>query len=151
MLTYLRYALATICFAVSVGCMGLWWRSTSHQDSLHGSTSNQSQVILIGCYDGFVDVALFDLQPQRSNSQLITSWRAETEEITEPNNFASHRIAQSGFFGQTVRGFYFPIWFPALIFAVAAVAAIRVSRFTLRSAIIATTVVAGLLGMAVIL
>jgi hypothetical protein len=44
---------------------------------------------------------------------------------------------------------YFPLWYPALIFALAGVAALRLGpRFTLRSAIIATTVVAGLLGMA---
>ena len=46
----------------------------------------------------------------------------------------------------------FPLWYPALIFALAGVASLRLGRrFTLRSAIIATTVVAGLLGMAVIL
>jgi hypothetical protein len=46
----------------------------------------------------------------------------------------------------------FPLWYPALIFALSGVALLRLGRrFTLRSAIIATTVVAGLLGMAVIL
>jgi hypothetical protein len=57
--------------------------------------------------------------------------------------------------GEFARGrfsFHFPLWFPALIFAVAGVASLRLGRrFTLRSAIIATAVVAGLLGMAVIL
>jgi hypothetical protein len=47
---------------------------------------------------------------------------------------------------------HFPLWYPALIFALAGVAAMRLGRrFTLRSAIIATTVVAGLLGMVVAL
>jgi hypothetical protein len=47
---------------------------------------------------------------------------------------------------------YLPLWYPALIFALAGVGALRLGhRFTLRSAIIATTVVAGLLGVAVIL
>jgi hypothetical protein len=45
-----------------------------------------------------------------------------------------------------------PLWYPALIFALAGVASLTLGRrFTLRSAIIATTVVAGLLGMAVAL
>ena len=45
---------------------------------------------------------------------------------------------------------YFLFWYPALTFAFIGVAALRLGRrFTLRSAIIATTVVAGLLGMAV--
>jgi hypothetical protein len=47
---------------------------------------------------------------------------------------------------------WFPIWYASLIFVLAAVASLRLGRrFTLRSAIIATTVLAGLLGMAVIL
>lgn len=46
----------------------------------------------------------------------------------------------------------FPLWYAALVFALAGVAALRLSRrFTLRSATIATTVVAGLLGMVVAL
>ena len=45
---------------------------------------------------------------------------------------------------------YFPLWYPALIFALAGVAALWLGRrFTIRSAIIATTVLAVLLGMAV--
>ena len=45
---------------------------------------------------------------------------------------------------------FFPLWYPALTFALAGVAALRLGRrFTLRSAIIATTVVAAILGMAV--
>jgi hypothetical protein len=54
-------------------------------------------------------------------------------------------------FGQDDFGaVFFPLWYPALIFALARVAALRLGRrFTLRMAIIATTVVAGLLGIAV--
>ena len=48
-------------------------------------------------------------------------------------------------------GVSFPLWYPALIFALAGVASLRLGRFTLRSAIIATSVVAVLLGMAVLL
>jgi len=47
---------------------------------------------------------------------------------------------------------YFPFWYPALLFALAGIGLLRLGRrFTLRSAMIATTVVAGLLGMAVAL
>jgi hypothetical protein len=47
---------------------------------------------------------------------------------------------------------YFPIWFPALVFALAAGAAIRLGRqFTLRSALVGMSVVAALLGMVVAL
>ena len=53
-------------------------------------------------------------------------------------------------FGRVPQAIYFPLWYPTLSFALAGVAALRLGRrFTLRSAIIATTIVAGLLGMAV--
>ncbi|WP_172991951.1 hypothetical protein [Lacipirellula parvula] len=45
-----------------------------------------------------------------------------------------------------------PLWYPALVFALATVAAIRIGRqFTLRSALVGMSVVAALLGMAVTL
>ena len=47
--------------------------------------------------------------------------------------------------------FSFPLWYPALVFALAAVAAIRIRRFTLRSALVGMSVVAPLLGMVVAL
>ncbi|WP_145434816.1 hypothetical protein [Lacipirellula limnantheis] len=59
---------------------------------------------------------------------------------------------ESGQFGVGEGWIFFPLWYPALIFALAGVASLRLGRrFTLRSALIATTIVAGLLGMAVIL
>jgi hypothetical protein len=47
---------------------------------------------------------------------------------------------------------YFPLWYPALIFALAGVAALRVSRqFSIRTVLVAMTVAAALIGIAVIL
>ena len=55
-------------------------------------------------------------------------------------------------YGASGAAVYFPLWYPALIFALAGVGVLRLGRrFTLRTAIIATAVVAGLLGMAVVL
>ncbi len=46
----------------------------------------------------------------------------------------------------------FPLWYAALVFVLAGVGALRLGRrFTLRSVSIATTVVAGLMGMVVAL
>lgn len=46
----------------------------------------------------------------------------------------------------------FPLWYASLVLALAGVASLRLGRrFTLRSTLIATAVVAGLLGMAVAL
>jgi hypothetical protein len=81
MLTYIRYALATCCFAASLGRLALW-----------------------GSYSAYV------------------------------------------------RGMIFPLWYPALVFALADVGILRVRRhFSIRSALIAVSVVAVLLGMVVAL
>jgi hypothetical protein len=34
MTKFIRYALATVCFAASVGCLALWWRSMSRVERL---------------------------------------------------------------------------------------------------------------------
>ncbi|MBL9161958.1 MAG: hypothetical protein JNL18_04365 [Planctomycetaceae bacterium] len=68
------------------------------------------------------------------------------------SSLQQHIVGQQGQFGSHANGIYFPLWYPALIFALAAISALRLGRrSTLRSAIIALTIVAGLLGMAVIL
>jgi hypothetical protein len=47
---------------------------------------------------------------------------------------------------------FFPLWYPALVFALAGVAALRFRRqFSIRSALVAVSVVAALLGMVVAL
>lgn len=68
------------------------------------------------------------------------------------NNIDASEFEKRGRFGYMGNAIYFPLWYAALIFALAGVASLRLGRrFTIRSALIATTVVAGLLGMAVIL
>ena len=77
--------------------------------------------------------------------------RINESEREDKNSF----VAKYGYFlavehGGDGKGVFFPIWHPALIFALAGVGALKFGRrFTLRSPIIATTVVAALLGMAV--
>ena len=36
MVKFIRYALAAVCFAASVGCLALWWRSMSTRDVFIG-------------------------------------------------------------------------------------------------------------------
>ena len=113
MLTYLRDALATVCFAASVGCLALW-----KVDYFEWSLGISKHTELIVTID--------------SGMAAVEFYKAGA---TPPQN---------------CRPIGVPLLFPALIFALAGVAALRLGRrFTLRSAIIATTVVAGLLGMAV--
>ncbi|WP_145430030.1 hypothetical protein [Lacipirellula limnantheis] len=64
----------------------------------------------------------------------------------------NEELNRQGMVGRYRSAVYFPLWYPALIFALAGVGTLRLGRrFTIRSAIVATTVVAGLLGMAVAL
>ena len=145
MLTYLRYALATVCFAASVGCLALWWRSTTHFESVGGSV-NGSTLLRVSAYCGRCNIRLTDFRP--------THWRYKSEEFDaefESINTLPPYFAASVSHDHRMRlQVKFPIWYPALVFALAGVAALRLGRrFTLRSALIATAVVAGLLGMAV--
>ncbi len=140
MLTYLRYALATICFAASVGCLALWGWSMNHKCVTLGSISpsfSGGAIVING-----LSAILF----YRGNGDH--EWEFNVVEITPSSTVGE---TSKRFFTGNL-GYYFPLWYPALIFALAGVAALRLGRrFTLRSALIATTVVAGLLGMAVIL
>jgi hypothetical protein len=152
MLTYLRYALATVCFAASVGCLALWWRSHTYRDVLSGPTQVfPSGEIRFGSAMGMCSVSTIPSVPVASKP-----WRYETMpyikgELEGIKDF----IETNGYFSSARYGnglsVYFPLWYPALIFAFAGVANLRVSRFTIRSTIIATTIAAGLLGMAVVL
>ncbi|WP_152099414.1 hypothetical protein [Lacipirellula parvula] len=70
----------------------------------------------------------------------------------EGTTVAKQELAECGDFGLVRNNLLFPLWYPALVFALAAVAAIRVGRqFTLRSALVGMSVAAALLGMAVAL
>jgi hypothetical protein len=148
MLTYLRYALATFCFAASVGCLGLWeW---SHQQRITCQVQSATKHSFIEARGGYLTVHPCDMRASSVGSSIYTFWSKESQDTDDL--FLSVVIANSGMFGVYHSLLHFPLWYPALIFALAGVGILRLGRrFTIRSAIIATTVVAGLLGMAVIL
>jgi hypothetical protein len=153
MAKFLRYALATFCFAASVGCLALWRPSfTSRTMGYFPYPSLPLHVIGFETFRGSLVVVSQELTPNRSGKfPPYASLSAQAM----PVDFESidSRIKPVGRFGRVHAsgiGIYIPLWYAALIFAVAGVAALRLGRrFTLRSAIIATTVLAGLLGMAV--
>jgi hypothetical protein len=61
-------------------------------------------------------------------------------------------VAANDHFSASGNIIYFPLWYPALIFALAGVGVLRFRRqFSIRSALVAVSVVAALLGMAVVL
>jgi hypothetical protein len=62
--------------------------------------------------------------------------------------FCPAYIHTFGSFGRHANSIHFAMWYPALVFALAAVAALRFRRqFSIRSALVAVTVVAALLGL----
>ena len=149
--TYLRYALATFCFAASVGCLGLWWPSfTSRTMGWLAYPSLPLHAIGFETFRGSLVVGSQQFTPNRYGKYPPY---ASLSAQAMPVDFESidSRIKPVGRFGKVnPSGIYLPLWYASLLFALAGVAALRLGRrFTLRSAIIATTVVAGLLGMAV--
>ena len=68
-----------------------------------------------------------------------------------PKAFYQTVVENRGYFSRYYGSVLFPTWFLAIVLATAAVAVVKITRFSLRSAIIATTVVAALLGMVVAL
>jgi hypothetical protein len=147
MLTYLRYALSTFCFAASVGCLALWWRSMTFLDRVVGPAYPSYGLQA----ESFHGTAAATWIADDAGQLAVKGWVRLPPVAGQPW-LTLLAIEDRGFFGvnrewQTA---FFPLWYPALIFALAGVAALRLGRrFTLRSAIIAMTVVAGLLGMAV--
>lgn len=68
------------------------------------------------------------------------------------NGQLSDELEKHGLFYLSGKKAHFPVWYPALIFTLAGVATLRFGRqFSIRLALICVSVVAALLGMAVIL
>ena len=148
MLTYLRYALATFCLAASVGCLVILGWSARRSQSVE-------------CVMSDVGPLLIDVQLCRGEAKVAVSRNNPIRRRVAPSIktldgiylIQFDRTYQSqGYFATAARSVYFPLWYPALIFALAGVAALRFRRqFSIRSALIAVSVVAALLGMVVAL
>jgi hypothetical protein len=145
MMRVLRYILATFCFAASVGCLLLWGRNVLRHELTTAKLSVASFTLRVQICEGLAAVGLADAQP---NDRV---WQAHSLTITESAPLANI-IRQQGRFGMIGSYVFFPLWYASLIFALAGVGVLRLSRqFSIRSALIVTSVVAALIGMAVIL
>jgi len=96
----------------------------------------------------------------RTNASQLAqnnSWRYETTSFRGgERQFIDRFVETNGRFSSRRYGkgiaVYFPLWYPALVFALAGVGVLRFRRqFSIRSALVAVSVVAALLGMTVIL
>jgi hypothetical protein len=139
---YIRYTLAALCLASSVGCLALWWWSLSSGDQFLGPRYFSSpQAIYLEVADGIVIVQTIYRSgpPLAGFERAIRMWPSPLQ------------LEGGGVFGKIGDTIYFPLWYPALVFALAGVGILRFGRFTIRSALIVTTIVAVLLGMVVVL
>ncbi|BBO32522.1 hypothetical protein PLANPX_2134 [Lacipirellula parvula] len=145
MVRLMRYTLAAICLAASVGCLTLW--PISHWNVFYLYLRQTSVANSLETESGYLFACRFKVkdEPWRVNFQT---------KIPSPENrrLLSDLISEQGHFANIGIGVMLPLWYPALVFALATVAAIRIGRqFTLRSALVGMSVVAALLGMAVTL
>jgi hypothetical protein len=147
----IRYALATVFFAASVGCLALWWGSATDGHLLE-AVKYEGDIIVITILktDGLAFITLPD---RANNSSPPRGWQHRVAQLSGTRlSVAENLVRDQGIFGRTGQSIYFPLWYPALVFALAGVAALRVRRhFSIRSALIAVSVVAALLGMVVAL
>jgi hypothetical protein len=88
-----------------------------------------------------------------NGSSTPKGWRYRLDPIRDTHLSELEGLnREQGVFRQASKSIYFPLWYPPLIFAVAGVGVLRFRRqFSIRSAFVAVSVVAALLGMAVIL
>ena len=133
MIRMLRYALASVCFAISVGCLALW-----------GWTISNDRTVVIVSYISHVS---------NEHSFPERGWKVKVVHTTpQAADRTRDLLDKLGIFFIAEPWVYLPIWYPALVFALAGVGVIRFRRqFSIRSALVAVSVVAALLGMAVIL
>ncbi len=156
MIKYFRYALATCFFAASVGGLALWVGSHYWNISVTQNPVQSAYGLQCFAHYGYMTVGLPSIREIRE-SNLGPGWNfAAVPQVNDPNR-SRFEDGPRGKFVLLVNdggvwGVFFPAWYAALVFALAAVASLKLGRrFTIRSAIIATTVVAALLGMAVTL
>ena len=141
-----RYALATFCFAVSVVCLACWgWLVLS------GSS--------ITIYVDVVASKSYCIELQRNS----IAWQSfPGRPLFPPIALEVERepyfwnlpvlIKRHGAFGVVGPLTFFPIWYLVPIFALAGVGVLRVRRqFSILSAMIATAIVAALIGMVIVL
>ena len=150
----IRYSLAAVCFAASIGCLALWWRSITVSDEIFGpSIISSKQEVGFSAWQGLGRIHRTKNQALPTGTWVHSASRISESEREDKKSF----VTKYGYFLAVEHGddglvLFFPLWYPALIFALAGVAVLRFRRqFSIRSALICVSVVAALLGIAAIL
>ena len=160
MTKYIRYSLATFCFAASIGCVGLWWRSHSVRDLVF--------LYLIPGTGCVLDTDAGEIFVETS-TECDVSWQRQIRHLTDSKDEfmllpitacldfekiqnRGRGLEDSDRFEWGPMFAKFPLWYPALMFALAGVGVLRFRRqFSIRSALVATTSVAALAAMGITL
>ncbi|QDT74521.1 hypothetical protein [Lacipirellula limnantheis] len=159
MAKYVRYALASVCFAASVACLALWWRSMTRWDALYLPNNFPAKHRLsLSSVQGMLEAKCIELGPSYSGEWAHYSSPTEIAayymypDIHTRESFGGWDARKAGVTKTRAIFIWFPHWYAALIFALLGVGVLRFRRqFSIRSAMICLTVVAALLGMAVVL
>ena len=127
MLTYLRYALATFCFAASVVFLAWWSRSGSYQDMVVGPA------YILPATGLFIEssgrIVTVSLLLQGGDRLYPSEWHRLSNEIDADHlEGIQHVTRRLGRFEFSRGNLFFPLWYPALIFALAGVAALCFRR-----------------------
>ena len=149
----IRYTLATICLTASVGCLALWWPSFSYRHMAYFPSPQTSRVVYLETFRGSL-VASYGVKGRvKKSASPPPTWQISSEAIPEDFAFIDCRRPPVANFGRTFpRGLYFPLWYAAMFWAIAAVAALRLHRqFSIRSSMIVTAIVAVMIGVVVIM
>ena len=153
MAKFIRYALATVCFAGCVGCLALWWRSHYYQFFVARPIAGSGRVFQAAIYSGSAAVGVYPRQISGFPLTAPPNWEFAAVPMNDgilAGDLDVGRMPRFQFI--EAGGVYFPLWYPALIFALAGVGVLRFRRqFSIRSALIAVSIVAALLGMVVAL
>jgi hypothetical protein len=150
MLTYLRYALATICFTLSVACLALWWRSETYLEYVRLKNPTHYAAVVCRTAYGHCEISYYGPVMGLAFGVEVKHRRTELGNFRPSGSPGPLWGGAKSFVGAR-RLVFFPLWYPALVSGLAGIGVLRLGRFTILSATIATTVVAGLFGMAVAL
>ena len=145
----LRYALATVCFATSVGSLALWWRGQTRWDMLvvPSALLLDRHTTVVSSY-GRLEVTVHSKELTTQHGLNRPGWRHEQTTDVELRQELYESGAYTAWFGKRRHSVYFPLWYPALVFAIAGVGVLRFRRqFSIRSTLVGLTVFALLLGM----
>ena len=150
---YLRIAVTALSLTVCVLLIALWVRSYYRNDALFGPDFT-SGISGFGSVQGGASFFKSSRQPLprekwRIHSEVIGGNGADDEWFLWPEydiGYGFGALKRPAF-----RVFVIPHWFLVLVFAVIAISPWLPSRFTIRTILIATTIIAVLLGLIVCL